>query len=47
MVAIMHSGLCEQYVKSLGLSASGFDFLLRTPPRALWQQTPPELVQIH
>ena len=41
-VVTMHSGLCEQYVKSLGLSASGFDFLFRTLPCALWQQTPPE-----
>ena len=39
-VVTMHSGLCEQYVKSLGLTPSGFDFLFRTRPRALWQQTP-------
>ena len=39
-VVTMHSGLCEQYVKSLGLSPSGFDFLFRTRPRTLWQQTP-------
>ena len=32
----MHSGLCEQYIKYLGLSASGFDFLFRTRPRTLW-----------
>ena len=25
-----HLGLCEQYVKSLGLTPSGFDFLFRT-----------------
>ena len=25
---------------------SGFDFLFRTRPRALWQQTPPEPVLI-
>ena len=40
----MHSGLCKQYVKSLGLSASGFDFLFRAPPRALWQEIPLEAV---
>ena len=34
----MHSGLCEQYVKSLGLLASGFDLLFRTYPRASWQK---------
>ena len=38
--------LCEQYVKSLGLTPSGFDFLFRTRPRALRQQTPPEPVLI-
>ena len=43
-VVPMHSGLCEQYVKSLGLTPSGFDFLFRTRPRALGQQTPPEPV---
>ena len=43
-VVPMHSGLCEQYVKSLGLTSSGFDFLLRTRHRALGQQTPPEPV---
>ena len=37
-VVPMHSGLCEQYVK--------FDFLFRTRPRALGQQTPPEPVLI-
>ena len=42
-VVPMHSGLCEQYIKSLGLTPSGFDFLFRTCPRALGQQTPPEL----
>ena len=36
-VVTMHSGLCEQHVKSLGLTPSGFDFLFRTHPRALWQ----------
>ena len=35
-VVTMHSGLCEQ----------GFDFLFRTRPRALRQQTPPEPVLI-
>ena len=40
------SGLCEQYVKSLGLTPSGFDFLFRTRLRALGQQTPPEPVLI-
>ena len=39
-VVIMHSGVCEQYVKFLGLSASGFYFLFRTHPRALWQKKP-------
>ena len=29
-VVPMHSGLCEQYVKSLGLTSLGFDFLFRT-----------------
>ena len=43
-VVTMHSGLCEQYVKSLGLT-SGFDLLFRNRPRALWQETPPELVR--
>ena len=45
-VLIMHSGLCEQYVKSLGLSASEFGFLFLPRPRTLWQQNPPELVLI-
>ena len=45
-VAPMHSGLCKQYVKSLGLTPLGFDFLFRTRPHALGQQTPPELVLI-
>ena len=45
-VVTMHSGLCEQYVKSLGLTPSGFDFLFRTRPCAWWQQTPLELVLI-
>ena len=40
----MHAGPCEEYVKSLGLSAWGFDFPFHTRPRALWKQTPPELV---
>ena len=42
----IHSGLCKQYVKSLGLTTSGFDFLCRTHPCALGQQTPPEPVMI-
>ena len=42
----MHTGLCEQYVKSLGLTPTGFHLLFRTRPRALWQQTPPEPVLI-
>ena len=42
----MHTGLCEQYVKSLGLTPSGFDFLFRTRPHALGQQTRPEQVLI-
>ena len=45
-VVTMHSGLCKQYVKSLGVSASEFDFLFHTYPRALWQQIPPEPVLI-
>ena len=45
-VVTMHSGLCEQNVQSLGLTASGLDFLLRSRPRALWQQIPPEPVLI-
>ena len=45
-VVPMHSGLCKEYVKSLGLLASGFDFLFRTRSHALGQQTPPELVLI-
>ena len=40
-VVTMHSGLCEQNVKSLRLTPSGFDFLFRTCPLAWWQQTPP------
>ena len=42
----MIKGLREQYVKSLRLTPSGFDFLFRTRPHALWQQTPPEPVLI-
>ena len=42
----LHSGLCEQYVKSLGLTPSGFDYPFRTRRRALGQQTPPEPVLI-
>ena len=38
----MHLGLCEQYLKSLGLMA----FLFHMHPHELWQQTPPELVLI-
>ena len=38
----MHAGLCEQYVKSLCPTASGFDLLFRRGTRAFWQQTPPE-----
>ena len=45
-VVTMHPGLCEQYVKSLGLKPPRFDFLFRPRPCALWQQTPPELVLI-
>ena len=30
--------MCEQYIKSLGLTASGFDFLFHTRPCVLWQQ---------
>ena len=45
-VVPMHSGLGEQYVKSLGLTPSGFDFLFRTRPRAFGQQTPAESVLI-
>ena len=40
-VVIIHSGLCKQYVKSLGLMPSVFDFLLHMRPPALWQQSPP------
>ena len=43
-VVPVHSGLCEQYIKSLG--QSGFDFLFCMRPRALGQQTPPEPVLI-
>ena len=45
-VVTMHSGLGEQYVKSIGLSTFGFDFLFCTRIRALWQQTPLEPVLI-
>ena len=45
-VVTMHSGLCKHYVKYLGLTPSGFDFLFCTRPHALWQQTSPELVLI-
>ena len=41
-VVPMHLGLYEQY----GLTPLGFDFLFRTRPRALKQQTPPEPVLI-
>ena len=46
-VVTMHLDLHKQYVKSQGLKASGFDFLLSTRPCALWQQIPPEPVLIH
>ena len=39
-VVPMHSGLCKQYVKSLGRSASGFNFLFCTHPHALGTTTP-------
>ena len=45
-VVPMHSGLCEQYIKPLGLRPPGFDFLFFTRPRALGQQSPPEPVLI-
>ena len=45
-VVTKHLGTCEQYVKSLSLTAPGFDFLFRKRPPALWQQTAPELVSI-
>ena len=45
-VVRMHLDLCEQYVKSRGLSALRFDFLFCTRPHALGQQTPPELVLV-
>ena len=45
-VVTMHLGLCEQYIKSLGLMPSGFDFLFRARRRALCQQTSPEPVLI-
>ena len=41
----MNSDLCDLYIKSLGLTASGFDYLiakLDTRFCALWQQTPSE-----
>ena len=41
-VVTMQWGMSEQYVKSLGISASGFEFLFRARPSAVWQQTPPE-----
>ena len=43
-VVPVHSGLCEQYVKSLGLTPSRFAFLFRTRPCTLGQQTPAEPV---
>ena len=46
VVTIMHSGLCEQYFKSLELSSSGFDIQFRTLPHELWPQAPPELLFI-
>ena len=45
-VVTMHLGFCKQYVKSHGLMSLGFHFLFRKRPRALWQQTLPELVLI-
>ena len=45
-VVTMHSGLCEQYVKSLRPTPLGFDFLFSTRPCALWQQAPPKPVLI-
>ena len=45
-VVTMQSGLCKKYVKFLGLSALGFDFLFRMRPCALWQQTSAEPVLI-
>ena len=41
-----NTSLCEQYIKFIGLAASGFDFPFCTRPHALWQQPPPELVLI-
>ena len=44
-VVTMHSGLCT--VRQIPpATPSGFDFLFRTRPRALWHQTPPEPVLI-
>ena len=40
----VHSGLCEQYVKSLRLTPTGFAFLFRTRPRTLGKQTPAESI---
>ena len=44
LVVTMHSGLCDQYVKSLELPPSGFDFLFRTRLRALWHPPKPVLI---
>ena len=40
------SGLCEECVQSLGLTASELDFLFRTSPRAFLQQTTPKPISI-
>ena len=42
----MHEGACEQYVKSLGLTPLGFDFIFLTRPRALGKHIPTEPVLI-
>ena len=41
-VVTMQLGFSEQYAKSLGLAASGFNFLFCTHPSAMWQQTTPK-----
>ena len=45
-VVTVHSGLYEQNVGSLGLTALGLDFMFNTHTLALWPQTHPEQVKI-
>ena len=45
-VVTMHSGFCEQYIKSRGLTALALRFPVCTSLHASWQQIPPEPILI-